>query len=386
MNPIGRAVAILGAVASIVAVGITSVSSAASSGLPTLTLTLNGRSVAVSGALQSGAVNVVSSVSVKHTEPVLIRLNPGSPFLGLCPGGCGNQRPPRRPELPRPVRLDRVRCQRRQGNHQRTDDPTARQLPGGRSEQQQSRPPAHHVRDQPSAAARLASQPGATISAIDFAFRGPSTLHDGELVRFQEQRLPRTPDPGDRRQERQNRQTAYRPPSRRQRQGGPEARDQLPGVRRTTFTRRCPTGADQRAAGHIRPRLHPAHPRRPRADPTRHGTHDPDRQVAPRPDVAWLRVPTATLELSTAFTPERVPGPRRSGTRCSPIARPPTLPPLARSLLTTRPEQKCAPVSSCLLDRTSRGTVARTGRTPASRRWGSHSESERSSPRLRPSI
>ena len=28
-------------------------------------------------------------------------------------------------------------------------------------------------------------KPGATISAIDFAFRGPSKLHDGELVRFQ---------------------------------------------------------------------------------------------------------------------------------------------------------------------------------------------------------
>jgi hypothetical protein len=28
-------------------------------------------------------------------------------------------------------------------------------------------------------------RPGATIAAIDFAFRGPSKLHDGELVRFQ---------------------------------------------------------------------------------------------------------------------------------------------------------------------------------------------------------
>jgi hypothetical protein len=28
-------------------------------------------------------------------------------------------------------------------------------------------------------------KPSATISAIDFAFRGPSKVHDGELVRFQ---------------------------------------------------------------------------------------------------------------------------------------------------------------------------------------------------------
>ena len=45
MNPVRRAVAILGAVASILTVGMTSVSSAASSGLPTLKLALNGRSV-----------------------------------------------------------------------------------------------------------------------------------------------------------------------------------------------------------------------------------------------------------------------------------------------------------------------------------------------------
>ena len=32
---------------------------------------------------------------------------------------------------------------------------------------------------------RSLPRPGATITAIDFAFRGPSTLHDGELVRFQ---------------------------------------------------------------------------------------------------------------------------------------------------------------------------------------------------------
>ena len=35
-----------------------------------------------------------------------------------------------------------------------------------------------------------------------------------------------------------------------------------------------------------------------------------------------------------------------------------TLPPLARSLLTTRPEQKCAPVSSCLLERTRSDSAA----------------------------
>ena len=55
----------------------------------------------------------------------------------------------------------------------------------------------------------------------------------------------------------------------------------------------------------------------------------------------------------------------------SPIARSPTLPLLASSLLTIRPEQKCAPVSSCLLERTTRKSAAsfRAGcRTPATMR------------------
>ena len=281
MNPIGRAVAILGAVASIFAVGITSVSSAASSGLPTLTLTLNGRSVAVSGALQSGAVNVVSSVSVKHTEPVLIRLNPGVPFSAFAQAGAAinahhgdlNYLDPYG-SIVFDVSADKgttsAQTTLQPGNYLAVDLSS-------------SNPDPPHTTFVISQAPQPASlpKPGATISAIDFAFRGPSTLHDGELVRFQNSGFLVHPIQGIGVKNAKNRQTADRPASRRQRQGGPEARDQLPGVRRTTFTRRRPAGADHRAAGHLRPRLHPAHPGRPRTDPARHGTHDPDRQVVP---------------------------------------------------------------------------------------------------------
>ncbi|MFZ0975156.1 MAG: hypothetical protein WAN22_23215 [Solirubrobacteraceae bacterium] len=185
MNPIGRAVAILGAVASIVAVGITSVSSAASSGLPTLTLTLNGRSVAVSGALQSGAMNVVSTVSVKHTEPVLIRLNPGIPFSAFTQASAAinahhgdlNYLGPYG-SIAFDVSADKgttsAQTTLQPGNYLAVDLSS-------------SNPDPPHTTFVISQAPQPASlpKPGATINAIDFAFRGPSKLHDGELVRFQ---------------------------------------------------------------------------------------------------------------------------------------------------------------------------------------------------------
>ena len=185
MNPIGRAVAILGVVASIVAVGITSVSSAASSGLPTLTLTLNGRSVDVSGALQSGAMNVVSSVSVKHTEPVLIRLNPGIPSSAFARAGAAinahhgdlNYIDPYG-SIVFDVSADKgttsAQTTLQPGNYLAVDISS-------------SNPDPPHTTFVISQAPQPASlpKPGATISAIDFAFHGPSTLHDRELVRFQ---------------------------------------------------------------------------------------------------------------------------------------------------------------------------------------------------------
>jgi hypothetical protein len=185
MNPIARAVAILGAVASIFAVGIPTATSAASSGLPTLTLTLNGRSVAVSGALQSGAVNVVSSVSVKHTEPVLIRLNPGIPFSAFAQAGAAinahhgdlNYIDPYG-SIVFDVSADKgttsAQTTLQQGNYLAVDISSSNPDP----------PHAAFVISQAPQPASL-PKPGATISAIDFAFHGPSKIHDGEVVRFQ---------------------------------------------------------------------------------------------------------------------------------------------------------------------------------------------------------
>jgi hypothetical protein len=176
---------ILGAVALIVGVATTSVSSAASSGLPTLRLALDGRSVRVSGALQSGAVNVVSSVSVKHTEPVLIRLNAGVPFSAFAQAAAAinthhgdlNYLDPYG-SIVFDVSADQgttaAQTSLQSGNYVAVDISSSN-----------PNPPLATFVIGAAAQPRSLPRPGATISAIDFGFRGPSTLHDGELVRFQ---------------------------------------------------------------------------------------------------------------------------------------------------------------------------------------------------------
>jgi hypothetical protein len=185
MSAMARATAIVGAVASILGVGITSASSAAQPGLPTLTLALNGRSVTVGGPLQSGAVSVVSTVSVKHTEPVLIRLNPGVPFSAFAQAGAPIN--PHHGDLnyldPYGSIVFDVSADKGTTSAQTTLQP-GDYLAVDLSSSNPDPPRATFVISQASHPRSL-PRPGATISAIDFAFRGPSKLRDGELVRFQ---------------------------------------------------------------------------------------------------------------------------------------------------------------------------------------------------------
>ena len=185
MSAMARAVAILVASASILGVGIASASSAAEPGLPTLTLALNGTSVVVSGPLQSGAVNVVSSVSVKHTEPALIRLNPGLPFVAFAQAGAAINA--HHGDLnylgPYGSIVFDVSADKGTTSAQTTLQP-GNYLAVDLSSSNPDPPHASFVITQAAHPASL-PKPGATISAIDFAFRGPSKLHDGELVRFQ---------------------------------------------------------------------------------------------------------------------------------------------------------------------------------------------------------
>jgi hypothetical protein len=185
MSAITRAAAILAAGASILAVGVTSATSALSSGLPTLRLALNGRSIDVSGPLLSGAVNVVATISVKHTEPVLIHLHPGVPFSAFARAGAAINA--HRGDLnyvdPYGSIVFDVSADKGTTSAQTTLEP-GNYLAVDLSSSKPDPPHAAFVIKQAPHPAPL-PRPGATITAIDFAFRGPTKLHDGELVRFQ---------------------------------------------------------------------------------------------------------------------------------------------------------------------------------------------------------
>jgi hypothetical protein len=166
-------------------VGLVSAASAQASVLPTLTLTLTKSSITVAGATQSGGVNVVSSATgVKEASVILFLLKPG-------------------------VTFDEVEAavQKAHGDTNVTGKYgslvfDAEVTPGQSSEVQTYLQPGQYVALVPggegkgskahavftvTAAASPAALPApqATIRSIEFGFRGPSTLHDGELVRFE---------------------------------------------------------------------------------------------------------------------------------------------------------------------------------------------------------
>jgi hypothetical protein len=168
------------------AASLAAVSSAQAATLPNLTLTLTNSSITVTGATQSGAVNVVTTATgVKgEASAILFLLKPGATFEEV-----------------------EAAIQKAHGELNVTDQYgslvfNAEVTPGQTSETQTYLRPGNYVAVLPggegkgskahalftvtAAAAPVAlPTPEATIRSIEFGFRGPSTLHDGELVRFE---------------------------------------------------------------------------------------------------------------------------------------------------------------------------------------------------------
>jgi len=167
--------------------GLVLAGSAPAAPLPTVSIALTPTAITVGGALQSGAVNVVSTaVGGKEPSPALLLLKPGvSPaeFYALLDAN--------------KVAMD-PNLVSRYGSI--VFDGFA--APGESSEAQTLLAPGQYVAIDAeaeksvtwprtsftvTAAAAPATLPApqAIERSIDFAFRGPSTLHDGELVRFE---------------------------------------------------------------------------------------------------------------------------------------------------------------------------------------------------------
>jgi hypothetical protein len=169
------------AVGGTIAVG----SAAATSTLPTLSLTVTKSSITVGGATQSGGVNVVSTATgVKEANVILFLLKPGATFdevEAAIQKAHGDINVTSKygslvfdAEVS-PGQSSEVQTYLQPGQY-------VALLPGGEGKGSK----AHAIFTVTAAASPVAlPTPQATISSIEFGFRGPSTLHDGELVRFE---------------------------------------------------------------------------------------------------------------------------------------------------------------------------------------------------------
>jgi hypothetical protein len=160
---------------------------APSATLPTVSVTATPSSVTVAGALQSGGVNVVTSdTGVKEGAVIFVLLKPGvtpAEVVSFVGSGKGGKDPNNASKFGSIV-FD------------------AEAEPGVKSEAQTTLAAGQYVvllkageKGPPKAnttftvtaskAPVALPTPAATIRSIEFAFRGPSVLHDGELVRFE---------------------------------------------------------------------------------------------------------------------------------------------------------------------------------------------------------
>jgi hypothetical protein len=179
-----RALLSLAALAAGLASGLAlmTASAVAAGSLPTLTLSLTKNNVVVGGEKVSGAVSIVTTVSGEASDsPALILLKPG-----VTPSEFGHAVA----KLGNSGAFDAIDPYGTivfSGGDDPSGSPTTAQavLPAGNYVA---------VNDGnalvPFTVAKAASpaslpKPGATVKAIEFGFRGASTLHDGELVRFE---------------------------------------------------------------------------------------------------------------------------------------------------------------------------------------------------------
>ncbi|HEX5224993.1 MAG TPA: hypothetical protein VFW29_07670 [Solirubrobacteraceae bacterium] len=161
------------------------VATAGAATLPTLSISLGPKSIAVSGPTQSGAVNVVATATGGLKEPsvTLFALKPGATAAELLayignkhsdPNGVGKIGTIVFGNEARPGKGSEAQTVLTPGNY------VALYLG------EEGEPIAHTeftVTPSPSPAALPA--PEATETSIEFGFRGPTTLHNGELVRFE---------------------------------------------------------------------------------------------------------------------------------------------------------------------------------------------------------
>jgi hypothetical protein len=167
------------------AVSLVSAGAAQASTLPTLTLTVTKSSITIGGATQSGAVNVViTDTGVKEGSAILFLLKPGATVAELenaLKSGAGKD--PNRTTKYGTIVFDGEASSGKTNEAQTVLVPGQYVALGGGGHEGPKLKAPFTVTAAKSPA--TLPTPEATIRSIEFGFRGPSTLHDGELVRFE---------------------------------------------------------------------------------------------------------------------------------------------------------------------------------------------------------
>jgi hypothetical protein len=168
-----------------VASSLTAAFAAQASALPTLTLALTTSSITVGGTTQSGAVNVVSTDSgVKEGATILFQLKPGytvAEVEAAMKAGAGKD--PNKATKYGSIVFDAEVRPGKTNEAQTMLEPGQYVALGSTGEHGPMLKAPFTVTAAKSPATLPAPQ--ATVRSIEFGFRGPTTLHDGELVRFE---------------------------------------------------------------------------------------------------------------------------------------------------------------------------------------------------------
>jgi len=178
-------------VASVIAAGCLALSASAAaatsaSTLPTLTLSLTKTSITVGGTMQSGAVNVVSSgTGVKEGLAILFALKPGvtaAEVEAALKAGAGKD--PNKASKYGSIVFDAEVDGSKKNEAQIELQPGTYVALGGEGEGGPNlKSPEFTVT--PAASPATLPKPEATVKSIEFGFTGPTKLHDGEVVRFE---------------------------------------------------------------------------------------------------------------------------------------------------------------------------------------------------------
>jgi hypothetical protein len=150
-----------------------------SAALPLIIISMNGKSITVTGALRSGGVRIVSKVTREpQGDPTLVRLDPGVTVAQVLKAAAGD---------PNNIALIASVVFSPQANKgistAQANLKPGRYLAVDLASRAKTPPLTTFTIAKATAPASL-PRPQATMSSIEFGFRGPGRLHDGELVRF----------------------------------------------------------------------------------------------------------------------------------------------------------------------------------------------------------